>query len=96
MRLTPKALYRWWREDGDKQRAANAASDLDAAAGARGSTDEADSVTLGMVGRWVVTTVGDRPVEASFGRQLGRAQHAPAAQRSAPMPEPRSTGSAIR
>lgn len=30
MRLTPKALYRWWREDGDKQRAANAASDLDA------------------------------------------------------------------
>jgi hypothetical protein len=29
MRLTPKALYRWWREDRDKQRAAKAAYELD-------------------------------------------------------------------
>jgi len=28
MRLTPKALYRWWRVDRDKQRAAKAERDV--------------------------------------------------------------------
>ena len=28
MRLTPKALYRWWRDDRDEQRAAKAERDL--------------------------------------------------------------------